>query len=47
LYADGEIAKLVKGKKVIVNDYKTFQNTPKWMKMVVEAYGFPREEKIK
>jgi iron(III) transport system substrate-binding protein len=47
LYADGEIAKLVKGKKVIVNDYKTFQNTPKWMKMVVEAYGFPRAEKIK
>ena len=47
LYADGEIAKLVKGKKVIINDYKTFQNTPKWMKMVIEAYGFPREDKVK
>lgn len=47
LYADGEIAKLVKGKKVIVNDYRTFQNTPQWMKMVAEAYGFPRAEKVR
>ncbi|MGH7847490.1 MAG: ABC transporter substrate-binding protein [Candidatus Binatia bacterium] len=47
IYGDGEVAKLVKGKDLIVNDYKTFQNTPKWMKMVVEAYGFPRAEKLK
>lgn len=45
VYTDGEVSKLTKGKKLAVNDYKTFQNTPKWMKMVVDAYGFPRAEK--
>jgi hypothetical protein len=45
IYTDGEVSKLTKGKKLSVNDHKTFQNTPKWMKMVVDAYGFPRAEK--
>jgi len=45
LYTDGEVARLIKGKKVSVNDHRTFHNTPKWMKMVVDAYGFPRAEK--
>jgi len=45
VYTDGEVARLLKGKKVSVNDHRTFQNTPKWMKMVVDAYGFPRAEK--
>jgi ABC-type Fe3+ transport system substrate-binding protein len=45
IYADGEVSKLTKGKKLSVNDYKTFQNTPKWMKLVVDAYGLPRAEK--
>jgi len=45
IYADGEVSKLTKGKKLAVNDYQTFQNTPKWMKMVVDAYGLPRAEK--
>jgi ABC-type Fe3+ transport system substrate-binding protein len=45
IYTDGEVARLTKGKKVSVNDHRTFQNTPKWMKMVVDAYGFPRAEK--
>jgi ABC-type Fe3+ transport system substrate-binding protein len=45
IYADGEVAKLTKGKKLSVNDHRTFQNTPKWMKMVVDAYGLPRAEK--
>jgi iron(III) transport system substrate-binding protein len=45
IYADGEVSKLTKGKKLAVNDYRTFQNTPKWMKMVVDAYGLPRAEK--
>jgi len=45
VYTDGEVARLTKGKKVSVNDHRTFQNTPKWMKMVVDAYGFPRAEK--
>jgi len=45
VYADGEVARLTKGKKLSVNDHRTFQNTPKWMKMVVDAYGFPRAER--
>ena len=45
LYTDGEVSRLIKGKKVSVNDHRTFLNTPKWMKMVVDAYGFPRAEK--
>lgn len=45
VYADGEVARLVKGKKVSVNDHRTFVNTPKWMKLVVDAYGFPRADK--
>jgi iron(III) transport system substrate-binding protein len=45
VYADGEVSRLTKGKKLAVNDHRTFQNTPKWMKMVVDAYGLPRAEK--
>jgi ABC-type Fe3+ transport system substrate-binding protein len=45
LYTDGEVARLIKGKKVSVNDHRTFLNTPNWMKLVVDAYGFPRAEK--
>jgi iron(III) transport system substrate-binding protein len=45
IYADGEVSKLIRGKKLAVNDHRTFQNMPKWMKMVVDAYGLPRAEK--
>jgi hypothetical protein len=45
MYTDGEVARLIKGKKVSVNDHRTFHNTPNWMKAVVDAYGFPRAEK--
>jgi iron(III) transport system substrate-binding protein len=45
LYTDGEVSRLIKGKKVSVNDHRTFLNMPKWMKLVVDAYGFPRAEK--
>lgn len=45
VYADGEVARLLKGKKVSVNDHRTFLSTPKWMKLVVDAYGFPRADK--
>ena len=45
VYSDGEVARLTKGKKVSVNDHRTFLNTPKWMGMVVDAYGFPRADK--
>jgi len=44
MYANGEIAKLVKGKKTSVHDFKTYQHTAKWVEMVVEAYGFPRAQ---
>ena len=44
IYANGEIAKLVKGKKTSVNDFKSYQNTAKWVEMVIEAYGFPRAQ---
>jgi len=47
LYFDGAAANIIKGKRLSLNDHKTFQNTPDWMKKIVEAYGFPREEKIK
>lgn len=45
LYTDGEVSRLIKGKKVSVNDHRTFLNTPKWMQLVVDAYGFPRADK--
>ena len=44
LHSGGEISRIVQGKKISVNDHKTFHNTPKWMQMVVEAYGFPKAE---
>jgi ABC-type Fe3+ transport system substrate-binding protein len=47
VYADGEIAKLARGRKVSLNDFKTYHSTPKWMKMVLETYGFPKAEKLK
>ncbi len=45
MYTDGEVSRLIKGKKVSVNDHRTFLNMPKWMQLVVDAYGFPRAEK--
>lgn len=44
VFADGQIAKLLKGKKVSLNDYRTYHKSPEWMKMVLEAYGFPKAE---
>ena len=44
IYANGEIAKIVKGKKTSVNDFRSYKNTAKWVEMVVEAYGFPRAQ---
>ncbi|MBI2986592.1 MAG: hypothetical protein HYY45_07475, partial [Deltaproteobacteria bacterium] len=44
LYSGGEISRIIQGKKISVNDYKTYHNTPKWMKLVLEAYGFPKAE---
>lgn len=44
LYTNGEIAKLVKGKKIALNDFRTYSQSVKWMKMVIEAFGFPQAE---
>jgi iron(III) transport system substrate-binding protein len=44
MYANGEIAKLVKGKKTSVHDFKTYSKTAKWVDMIVEAYGFPKAQ---
>jgi ABC-type Fe3+ transport system substrate-binding protein len=45
LYAGGEINKIIQGKKISLNDYRTYHNSPEWMKLVVEAFGFPRADK--
>jgi len=34
LHSGGEISRIVQGKKISVNDHKTFHNTPRWMQMV-------------
>ena len=44
VFADGEIARLLKGRKVSLNDYRTYHKSPALIKMVVEAYGFPKAE---
>jgi hypothetical protein len=44
LYADGEIAKIIKGKKIALNDFKTHQESAKRIRMVLEAFGFPKAE---
>ena len=44
LFADGEIARLLKGKKVSLNDFRTYHKSPERIKMVVEAYGFPKAD---
>lgn len=44
IYANGEIAKLVKGKKTSIHDFKSYHQTAKWVEMIVDAYGFPRPQ---
>jgi len=44
VFADGEIAKLLKGKKVSLNDFRTYHKSPEWIKMILEAYGFPKAD---
>ena len=44
LYAGGEVSRIIQGKRLSVNDYKTYRNSVKWIKMIVEAYGFPTGE---
>ena len=44
LFTGGEVSKILQGKRVSVNDFRTYHKTPGWMKMVLEAYGFPKAE---
>jgi ABC-type Fe3+ transport system substrate-binding protein len=44
VFADGEIAKLVKGRKVSLNDFRTYHKSSEWMRMIVDAYGFPKAD---
>jgi hypothetical protein len=46
LYSPGsKLAKLIEGKKVSVNSWDTIQNSDRWQRMVIEAFGFPTAEK--
>ncbi len=48
VYAPGSVLeKIVRGKKVWIRDLTTIDQTSKWMKMALEAFGFPREERAK
>jgi len=42
---DSELEKVTRGKKVAVMD--TYEHSDRWVKMTVEAFGFPREERLK
>jgi ABC-type Fe3+ transport system substrate-binding protein len=44
LFSGGEVSKILQGKKISLNDFQTYHKTANWMKMIVEAYGFPRVE---
>lgn len=41
LYMGGEISKIIQGKRASINDYRTYRDAVKAIKMIVEAYGFP------
>lgn len=46
LYVPGsELEKIVRGKKVAVVDTETIRLVSKWMKMIIEAFGFPRADR--
>ena len=44
MYTDGEVAKLIKGKKIALNDFTTYRDGARRMKMILEAFGFPNAE---
>jgi ABC-type Fe3+ transport system substrate-binding protein len=44
IFGDGQVNKLLKGKKISLNVFRTYHKTQGWMKMIVEAYGFPKAE---
>jgi ABC-type Fe3+ transport system substrate-binding protein len=44
IFGQGEVNRMVQGKKTSINDFRTYHKTPNWMKLIVEAYGFPKAE---
>jgi ABC-type Fe3+ transport system substrate-binding protein len=44
IFSQGEVSKMVQGKKTSINDFRTYHKTPTWMKQILEAYGFPKAE---
>ena len=44
MYTDGEVSKLIKGKKIAINDFTTYKDGARRMKMILEAFGFPNAE---
>ena len=41
------LQKVTGGKKLAVNGWDTWHNTPKWQKMAIEAFGFPKATRRK
>jgi len=44
IFGPGEVSKLLQGKKISLNDFRTYHKTQAWMKAIVAAYGFPKPE---
>jgi len=45
IFTPGLVSKAVQGKKYSLNDFRTYPKTQGWMKMIIEAYGFPKAER--
>jgi ABC-type Fe3+ transport system substrate-binding protein len=44
IFGPGQVSAILQGKKISLNDFRTYPKTQGWMKMIVEAYGFPKAE---
>jgi len=42
-----ELAKVTQGKKLSIDKWDSFGQIPGWYKMIIEAFGLPRAEKLK
>jgi ABC-type Fe3+ transport system substrate-binding protein len=46
IYVPGSaLEKLVRGKEIWLADWKSYPQSPRWMAMAVEAFGFPKVDK--
>ena len=44
LHTEGEVARLIKGKKIALNDFRSHRDSARRMRMILEALGFPNAE---